>query len=81
MKTAKYRPRGDRILGAKHESTEKAVRFEYYGWLVWLPKRAVTKVHHGPYTAPAWAIDSAKEHPSARYLGDPVGPVFEALDD
>lgn len=66
MKTQNDRPPGYRILGKALKRQEKAIQFEYYGWMIWIPKTAVVKVRRGPYTAPAWAIDSAKEHGSAR---------------
>lgn len=65
MKQRSERPFGYRILGNMLEKKGKAIRFEYYGWKLWLPSSAVIKVSNGPYCAPAWAIDSAKEHGSA----------------
>lgn len=61
MRTVADRPPGYRILGEVLERREKAWRFKYYGWELWIPKSAVVKVRKGPYTAPAWAIDTAKE--------------------
>ncbi len=45
------------------------MRFRYYAWLIWIPRSAVVKVGD-VYTAPPWAIDSAKEHASARHYRD-----------
>lgn len=68
MKTEADRPAGNRILGDVIERREKAWRFTYYGKAIWIPKKAVTKVMNGPYTAPAWAIDSGLAHPSREDL-------------
>lgn len=65
IKVRAERPAGYRILGAVVAETDKAVRVSYYDWLLWLPKSAVVRVRRGPLTAPAWAIDEAKEHASA----------------
>jgi hypothetical protein len=66
VKTVTDRPPGYRELGRVLERREKALRFEYYDWKIWIPKKSVVKVRRGPYCAPAWAIDSGKEHGSAR---------------
>jgi hypothetical protein len=65
MKVRKYKPTGDRILGDIFAKTEKAIKFYYHGWALWIPRSALTKIVDGPYTAPGWAIDSAKAHDSA----------------
>lgn len=66
VKTRKNRVAGYRILGEKLAETEKACLFSYHGWEIWLPKSALVLVTNGDfYTAPAWAIDSGKDHPSA----------------
>lgn len=60
-----YRPSGHRELHEPIAETDKAVRFRYYAWFLWIPRSALVKVG-STYTAPAWAIDSAREHESAR---------------
>lgn len=57
-------PKGYRGLGNMVRETEKAALFDYYGWQVWIPKKAVVQCK-GSYFAPAWAIDSSK----ARQIG------------
>lgn len=71
IKVQAERPAGYRELGEIRQKTEKAVQVEYHSWLLWIPKKALVKVKNGPYTAPAWAIDSAKDHPSARDNDNP----------
>ncbi len=56
--------------------TALAVRFRYYGWLLWIPRSALSHVGDA-YTAPAWAIDTAREHESAVHFSD----EREALDE
>jgi hypothetical protein len=63
------RPRDYRELHEPVAETDKAVRFRYYAWLIWIPRSALVKVGD-VYTAPPWAIDSAKEHASARHYRD-----------
>ena len=63
------RPTGYRELHEPVAETDKAVRLRYYAWLIWIPRSALVKVGE-TYTAPAWAIDSAKAHPSARSYRD-----------
>lgn len=56
---------------------KKAGQYEYYGWLLWLPHGSVVHVKNEDdnfYCAPAWAIDSAKRHDSAREVGDEHEP-------
>ena len=60
-----YRPTGHRELHEPIAETDKAVRFRYYAWFLWIPRSALVKVG-STYTAPAWAIDSAREHESAQ---------------
>lgn len=81
MKLRSLRPSGNRELGEVLQRTEKAIRFGYHGWSLWIPKSAITKVRRGPYTAPAWAIESAKEHPSASHIRDAVyfEPIRESV--
>lgn len=67
MKTKNERPAGYRELGKVIERRKKAIKFHYYRWEIWIPVSAIVKVRNGPYTAPAWAIDSAKDHASAHY--------------
>lgn len=65
IRRRKYRPAGHRILHEPVAETDSAVRFRYYAWILWIPRSALVKVG-AEYTTPAWAIDTAKEHPSAR---------------
>ena len=54
------RPRGHRWCGEPVQTTEKAVRVQYYRHDLWLPKYAV-KLVDGQITAPMHAIDAAKQ--------------------
>ncbi len=65
------RPRGYRCLEhAMHLSgSGKAVRVRYYGWEIWLPVKDVAiKWPSYEMFGNGWAIDSAKEHPSAKQV-------------
>ncbi len=53
------RPRGHRWCGPPLQTTEKAVRVQYYSHDLWLPKGSVRLVD-GQITAPLHAIDAAK---------------------
>lgn len=53
------RPRGHRWCGAPVQTTEKAVRVQYYSHDLWLRKASV-KLVDGQITAPLHAIDAAK---------------------
>lgn len=44
MRLRKERPVGYRICSAPIRQTAKAVLVGYYGWMLWLPKRAVVLV-------------------------------------
>jgi hypothetical protein len=58
---------GYRYLGESHERTDWAIQFDYYGWRLWLPRKAVIYARNEKrYCAPRWAIETAKEHGSAR---------------
>lgn len=71
IRTCYDRPAGNRILGNMIRETDKAVQFVYYDWVIWIPKSAITKIWKKEvYTAPAWAIDSAKKHESAKSVFD-----------
>lgn len=58
---------GYRCLGTYRDHTVLALRFDYHGWQLWLPRKAVIYVRSEKrYYAPFWAIGTAKEHGSAR---------------
>ena len=59
IKEAVNRPRGHRWCGAPVQTTETAVRVQYYSHDLWLPKASV-KLVDGQITAPLHAIDAAK---------------------
>ena len=59
IEEAVNRPRGHRWCGAPVQTTEKAVRVDYHGHDLWLPKSKV-KLVDGQITAPAAIIDAAK---------------------
>ena len=59
IKEAVNRPRGHRWCGAPVQTTEKAVRVQYYSHDLWLPK-ALVKLVDGQITAPLHAIDATK---------------------
>ncbi len=65
IRQRRTRPSGHRELHEPVGETDRAVRFRYYAWLIWIPRTALVKVGDA-YTAPDWAIGSAKEHASAR---------------
>ena len=59
------RPAGNReFQGALYQS-EKAVCVSYYGWSLWIPKKAVRRCN-GALSAPLWAIEKAKTHEMKR---------------
>lgn len=60
VRIAQDRPTGYRALGERLRHTDAAMLFDYYGWELWIPRSALVKVRKGPYTAPLWAIESAK---------------------
>jgi hypothetical protein len=64
-------PSGYRGLHVLLGETEKAVRFTYYAWTLWLPKKAVVKLKdEWMYYAQGWAIETSKQHPSAVHNPD-----------
>ena len=66
IRTVAGRPPGYRGLGKILDKTPKAVQVSYYKWVLWLPRKAVRRIRGVEiYFAPSWAIESAKEHPSA----------------
>lgn len=69
IRVRRVRPKGDRILHEPCGETDRAVRFRYYGWILWLPRSALSRIGTD-YTAPLWAIESAKAHESARHFAD-----------
>lgn len=42
--------------------TAKAGLYDYHGWELWIPHKAVIKLKDGPYLASLWAVDTAKEY-------------------
>lgn len=68
------RPTGYRILQGWYGFSDsgKALRCVYYTWVLWLPVRSL-RIHWESSTlfAPAWAIDSAKDHPTALHKEAP----------
>ena len=66
IRTVVERPSGYRKLGKILDKTPKGVQVSYYQWVLWLPRKAVRRIRGREiYFAPSWAIESAKEHPSA----------------
>ena len=66
IRTVVERPPGYRVLGKILDNTLKGVQVSYYQWVLWLPRRAVRRIREKEiYLAPSWAIESAKQHPSA----------------
>ena len=59
IEEAVNRPRGHRWCGPPVQTTEKAVRVQYYSHDLWLRKASV-KLVDGQITAPAAIIDAAK---------------------
>lgn len=58
---------GYHYLGTYRDHTTLALQFDYYGWRLWLSRKAVIYVRSEKrYCAPLWAIETAKEHGSAR---------------
>jgi hypothetical protein len=65
-------PSGYRMLGYfQNVQTEKGALFDYYGWQLWIPKRAIVWCY-GRFHAPRWAIDGAKEF-MARHPIEAIG--------
>lgn len=66
VRSRRERPKGHRWMTSAEPvvETAQAAKFRYYDWLLWIPKRALVRVGDA-YCAPAWAIDSAKDHESA----------------
>lgn len=59
------------MTGGPRFYTEKLVEFEYHGWWLFLPTKAVVQYHDGTFSASAWAVDWAKERPHlARHRND-----------
>ena len=54
------RPAGNREFQGALYQTDKAVCVLYYGWQLWIPKKAVRRCN-GALSAPLWAIEKAKE--------------------
>ena len=70
IRDVKERPAGYRILGNVVNETPRAVQVTYYKWILWIPKKAVRRIRETKaLAAPLWAIESAKEHPSAQQVG------------
>ena len=66
IRTVVERPPGYRVLGKILDQTPKGIQVLYYQWVLWLPRRAVRRIHGREiYLAPSWAIESAKQHASA----------------
>lgn len=44
----------------------KAIQFEYFDWILWLPAASVFQMPDGRYITSYYQIENAKQHPSAR---------------
>jgi hypothetical protein len=68
----RYRPPGYRTFtGPPQAKTEKAWQMPYYRWLLWIPLSTI-RIVDGDFCVPAWTVDTARDHPSAR-----DNPLFE----
>ena len=67
--TVSERPPGHRTLGPIIKKTTKAIQVHYYNWILWIPRKAARRIQGTQtHTAPLWAIETAKAHPSAKRL-------------
>lgn len=66
LKLVAKRPAGSREFREIVAATEKALRFRYYGWLLWAPKRAIVQIRgQREFWVQAWAVETAKSSASA----------------
>ena len=67
IRSVDERPVGYRVLGNILNETPKAIQVTYYAWILWIPRKAARRVRGAKtLVAPLWAIESAKNHPSAQ---------------
>jgi hypothetical protein len=63
----KDRPKNFRwMTGGPLQKREKAWQMPYHDWILWIAVSALVQVED-QYAAPQWALDSSKQHPSARH--------------
>lgn len=69
LKLVDEAPETYKKLGALKGVSPKAVRFNYYGVHLWLPKRSVIQIRgKREFWATTWAIKAAKDYESRRHL-------------
>lgn len=60
-------PPGSRLLHEPVNATDKAVRFRYHNWIIWVPRSVLVLVGK-EFAVPFWAVETAKKHPSAQHF-------------